>query len=267
MNQRGLRRRERHAVGVVAQQPEVRILVDAHGDQAGDIGDLLVPVGLGLVGPDLGVGGGEGGDALDGGEEDAADVGTFIETKRTTNLVESNQLSELPGVHEEMVRNVLQIAIDEGLLNVEAEGNNVAGIFHSVVHGLLEADAVLEQGLLVIRQHENQRHVKHILQPFRKLQRDGVSQVQTAGAGPAAGVEEEGLAVLVARQDLVEIAVAEEQASSQPAVRLVSGDPFETFQELVVDGGGVPFSRVARLAVDAIFLSLCLCLDAETPVH
>lgn len=80
-----------------------------------------------------------------------------------------------------------------------------------------------------------------------------MTQVQAAGAGAAAGVEEEGLAVLVAGQDLIEVAVAEEQASSQPAVRLVSGDPFEALQKRIVNGGSVPFSNTALLAINATY--------------
>lgn len=137
-----------------------------------------------------------------------------IEAKGAANLVEGDELRELPGVHEEVVAQVLQVTVQECLLDVESESNDVARILHGIRKGVLESEVVLEQGLLVVRQHEYQRHVEYVLQPLGELEGDGVSQMQAAGARPAAGVQEEGLAALVSGQDLVEVAVAEEEASS-----------------------------------------------------
>ena len=75
MDQGGLGRGVGHAVGVVTEQTEVGILVDTHGDQTLDVGNLLGAGLQGLVLPDFRVGGTEGGDTLEGGEEDTADVG------------------------------------------------------------------------------------------------------------------------------------------------------------------------------------------------
>lgn len=156
-------------------------------------------------------------------------------------MVESDQLSELPGVHEEVVANIFQVAVNEGLLEIESQGNNVLGVLHGEVHGILERYAILEQSLLVVRKHEDQGDVENILQPLGELQGDGVTQVQTAGTGTTTGVEEERLATLVEGQDAVEVAVTEEQAASEPAMRLVSGHLLEALKELLVNNGGVPF--------------------------
>ena len=66
--------------------------------------------------------------------------------------------------------------------------------------------------------------------------------MQAARAGPAAGVQEEGVAVLVARQDAVKVAVAEEEAAPQPAVWFVAGDALEALEEGLVDEARAPFS-------------------------
>lgn len=159
-------------------------------------------------------------------------------------MVESDQLSELPSVHEEVVANVLQVAVDEGLLKIESQGDDILGVLHGEVHSILKRYAILEQSLLVVRKHEDQGDVKNILQPLGELQGNGVTQVQTAGTGTTTGVEEERLATLVEGQDAVEVAVTEEQAASEPAMRLVSGHLLEALEELVVNNGGIPFPEI-----------------------
>jgi hypothetical protein len=47
--------------------------------------------------------------------------------------------------------------------------------------------------------------------------------VQAAGTGAATRVEEEGLALFILVEDLVEIAVAEEEAATKPAVGFLAG--------------------------------------------
>ena len=58
--------------------------------------------------------------------------------------------------------------------------------------------------------------------PTGKLERDRVADVHGAAGGSAAGVEEEGLAALVDVEDGLEVAVGEEEATSEPAVWLVA---------------------------------------------
>ena len=241
VDQSRLRRREPHAVGVFAQKSEVRVLINAHGDQTGDVGDRLGSVLLGLFGPQLGVRSRERSDTLHRGEEQPADVGAFVEPECATDLVKGDQLSELPSVHQEVRADVFQVAVDERLLHVKAQGNDILGVVHRILHCLFEGEAVLEQGLLVVRKHEDQRNVEDILQPLRERQRDGVPQMQAAGTRATAGVEEEGLSLLLLREDLVKVTVAEEEAASEPTVRLVAGDFLEAIKEILADQLGVPF--------------------------
>ena len=62
-----------------------------------------------------------------------------------------------------------------------------------------------------------------------------MSKVKTASAGTATGVEEEGLAVLVLGEDLVEVAMTEEEAASEPAMGLLACHLLESLEKRMVD--------------------------------
>lgn len=66
--------------------------------------------------------------------------------------------------------------------------------------------------------------------------------MQATGTRASSSVQEEGFSVFVLGQNLVEVTVAEEQAASQPAVRLVSGYSLKTLEKLLVYERGVPLS-------------------------
>jgi hypothetical protein len=65
--------------------------------------------------------------------------------------------------------------------------------------------------------------------------------MQAARTWSSSGVEEESLAFLIAVKDLVEVTMAEEEPSSQPAVRLVARQALEALEDLGVDALRVPF--------------------------
>ena len=130
---------------------------------------------------------------------------------------------------------VLEITIHKRLLDIETQSDNVARILHAVRQRLLKRQVILEQGLFVVRQHEDQGHIKDLLQPSCELEGDRVAQVEAAGAGSATRVQEKGLAVLVLCEDLVKVAMAEEEASSEPAVRLPARHSLEPLEEFLVD--------------------------------
>ncbi len=69
-----------------------------------------------------------------------------------------------------------------------------------------------------------------------------MTEVQTPCTGAAAGVEKEGLALLIRVQDLVEITMAEEQAAPEPAMSLVAGELLKPVNDSLVKQRGVPFS-------------------------
>jgi hypothetical protein len=109
-----------------------------------------------------------------------------------------------------VVRDVLEVAVDESLLDVEAKSNDIASVFHGEFKRSLEGEFLVEKSLLVICQHEDERHVKDLLQPACKFEGNGVAQMQTAAAGATTRVQEERLALLISIEDALEVSVAEE---------------------------------------------------------
>lgn len=141
-----------------------------------------------------------------------------------------------------MVAQVLEVAVDKGFFLIIAQCYYVARIFHGVMQRVLKRKTILEQCLFVVCQHEYQGHVKDILQPLCELQWDRVAEMQAAGAGTAARVQEERVTVFVSRQDAIKVAVAEEETTPQPAVRLVTSDALKALKKGVVDEARAPFS-------------------------
>jgi hypothetical protein len=67
---------------------------------------------------------------------------------------------------------------------------------------------------------------------------DSVSHMHTVTAGATASVKVEGLTLLMAVQDLVQLAVAEHNASAHETVWPVAGDLLEPFKEVRGERGG-----------------------------
>ena len=103
-------------------------------------------------------------------------------------MVERNTLGELPGIHEDVVRDIFEIAKQKGLLDIKAKRNDIASIFHGEIQRGLESKLLIEEGLLVIRQHEHKRNIEDLLQPAREFEGNGVAEMQTAAAGTATSV-------------------------------------------------------------------------------
>lgn len=78
MDQGGLGGGVTHPVSVITEKTEVWVLVNAHGNQTGNICDLLRANRERLICPDFGVRSCKCGDALDRREEDLSDVGAAL---------------------------------------------------------------------------------------------------------------------------------------------------------------------------------------------
>jgi hypothetical protein len=65
--------------------------------------------------------------------------------------------------HERNAPHVVKVAEDEGLLQVESEGQNVANVLAQVLACLIERH-VLEQELFVIGHLNHERHIERLLQ-------------------------------------------------------------------------------------------------------
>ena len=111
-----------------------------------------------------------------------------------------------------MSSKVLEVAVDEGFVDVKPHSNDVLCIIPGILHDFFEGELLPEERLLVIGQHDNEWHVEDILQPACELKRDRVSDVYAAAAWTASSVEKKSVATLVAVEYPVEITVAKEEA-------------------------------------------------------
>lgn len=103
--------------------------------------------------------------ALDSAEMDLANVGTVIEAKDCSRLVQSDMLRHATDVLVESTAHEVPVAKDECLLRVEPNGNDVLGVVRGVALNLLDRPLLTEQVLFVVGHHNYKRYVEHILQP------------------------------------------------------------------------------------------------------
>lgn len=129
-----------------------------------------------------------------------------------------------------MPTEIFKIAEDEGLVNIKPHSNDVFCIVSGELHYFFERELLPKQSLLIIGKLYDQWHVEDILKPAGELERDGMSDVYTAGTWTAASVEEEPLTTLMAVEYSIKVSVAEEKSPSQPAMRSMSGDLFKSVQ-------------------------------------
>ena len=62
-----------------------------------------------------------------------------------------------------------------------------------------------------------------------------MANVDTVGGRTAASIEEKGLALLIAVENKLEVAMGEDNASPEEAMGLLAGDPLETVEQGLVD--------------------------------
>mmetsp|Transcript_19534 Transcript_19534/g.36410 ORF Transcript_19534/g.36410 Transcript_19534/m.36410 type:complete len:307 (-) Transcript_19534:576-1496(-) len=213
-----------HARGHITRHAEVRILVDRARDEARHVG--LVQ-GNGKCT-------GERRARLCGWERALANVVRGPEAEDALGLVVSHQFLNLQDrwVH---VLNVVQIRENKSLLHVKSARNDVFSILISQSMAVFQLHIGLEQELLIIGQLNHQRTVKGVLQPLREVKGNGVTKMQCFAAGPSASVEVKLLAFLIHVQQLLQVAMREEDVTSQEAVSLVAGDSLHALNEGVVN--------------------------------
>lgn len=216
--------------GDVSGHSEVGILVDGARNKARN------SHGLGLIfAEDMGEGRRPTASTLNTAEVNATDVGAIVEAENGASLVEGDVLGQAHNVLVEGATHKLEIAEDESLVGIEADGNDILGVVAAVALNLLDRPLVGEEVLLVVGHHDNQRNIECILKPLCELEGNGVANVDTVGGRAAAGVEEEGLALLIAVENKLEVAVGEDNASPEEAMGLLAGDPLEAIEQGLVD--------------------------------
>ena len=216
--------------GDISGHSEVGVLIDGAGNEAGNSN------GLGLIlAEDVGEGRRPTASTLDTAEVNATNVGAVVEAKDGAGLVEGDVLGQAHNVLVEGATHKLEIAEDESLVGIEADSDDVLGVVAAVTLNLLDRPLVGEEVLFVVGHHDNQGNIEGVLKPFCELEGNGVANVDTVGGRAAAGVEEEGLALLVTVEDKLEVAVGEDDASAEEAMGLLARDPLEAIEESLVD--------------------------------
>lgn len=175
------------------------------------------------------------------------------------NYQEKEPLSSLGVIHAHVAEN-------KDLLRVKTTRNDVLGVLTSVVLDLGNGSLLAEQELLVVRQHDDQWHVEDIRQPLGEGEGDGVADVHAVGARTATGVEEKGLALLVSVEDVLEFAVAEDDATAHEAVGAVARDSFEPLEEGLVDALGAELDN-QLVVVDGLDVSMFIDFLFSQGIH
>ena len=127
---------------ISAPLPEVRILVDGTGDEAGH--SLLVS-------KDEGEGGGKAGGSLDGGEADFPNRTAVIEAENSLHLVVSHTFLNLDNilVKRRTLTHEGEVGEDECLLDVESKCNDIFNILSGKPHSFILLE-VFPQKLLIV---------------------------------------------------------------------------------------------------------------------
>ena len=220
----------------ISGHSEVGILIDGAGNEAGDSDGLRL-----ILAENVGEGRRPTAGTLDTAKVNATDVGAVVESEDGAGLVEGDVLGQAHNVLVEGATHKLEIAEDEGLVGIEADSNDILGVVAAVALNLLDRPLVREEVLLVVGHHDDQRNIEGVLKPFCELEGNGVAHVDTVGRRAAAGVEEEGLALLITVEDKLEVAVGEDNASPEEAMGLLARDPLEAIEQGLVDLLGAEF--------------------------
>ena len=163
--------------------PEVRVLVDSTGDEAGH--------GL-LVAKDEREGGGETRSRLDRREADLSNWTAVVKSENPLHLVVSHALLDLDNVLVEgrALTHEGEVGENESFLDVESKCNNILDILPGQAHRLLLLQ-VLPQELLIVGHLDDQGHIKGLLQPFSEEEGNEVAKVHRITAGTSSSVKEE----------------------------------------------------------------------------
>lgn len=172
---------------------------------------------------------------------DPSNISRVVEAKNGTRLVERDVLGETDNIPVESASHKVEVGEDECLCRVESNGDNVLGVAAAVALNFLDGPFLGEQVLLVICQHDDKRYIEGVLEPLGELEGNSVTDVDAIGRGAPAGIEEEGLASLISVEDELEVAVREDNSSTQEAMWLLPCHTLEPVQQRLVDLLGSEF--------------------------
>lgn len=108
-----------------------------------------------------------------------------------------------------------------------------------------------EEKLFVIGKLNDARNVENFLQISCEDERNKMAEMEGSGRGPTASVEVEFLACFVVVEEGLEIAMGEEDTSSQKEMRTVAGEGFEAGKKFRGDGTGTELGYQLVVVDDA----------------
>ena len=129
--------------------------------------------------------------------------------------------------------NVLYIGEDEGLFGIEPKGNDLLDVALSHLNRLVQRQLWPVQVLFIISDLDDARNVEHLLQPLSHDEGNRVSHMKRLRRRSPAGVQVEGDSLLVGVEDLVQLPVAEEDASADQSVHGSANDTLHPLNQLL----------------------------------
>lgn len=140
-------------VADIASHAEVGVLVDAAGNQAGDV----------PAAEDVGEAGGEAGSRLNSGISSHAAVVAHLKAEDSAEGIEIDVTLEAANIRVE-IAHVLRVDEDEGLLRVQADCDDVLDVLVGQVGEFFQVASLLVEVLLVVSHLNDERHVEGLLQ-------------------------------------------------------------------------------------------------------
>jgi len=176
-------------------------------------------------------------DGLDGRERKLSNIVGFFETKDAFDLGVVDVFLDTNDIRVHML-NVVNIWEDEGLFRVEAESKNVFDIVFSHLDGTfgtIKLNLRLVDILLIVGDLNDEGHVEDALQPLSEDEGDAMAHVKCVSRWTTTRVQVEGLAVFVCIEDLLDVSLAEEDATSDKPMGLFPNSSFQSLNEFRSD--------------------------------
>jgi len=194
-------------LGHITCHSEVGILINGGWDQACYIFTCAEDVGERVT---------EGGSGLNRWKSKFTDIIRIIKAENAFDLIKIDVLLYTDHIGIQVL-NVPNVRKNESLLWIKTKGDDILDVVDAHLDcAILTFKFILRlvDILFIVSDLNDERHIKSLLQVLREEEWDRVPHVQRISTGTAACIQVEGLLLLVGVQDLSQISLAEEDATS-----------------------------------------------------
>ncbi len=198
-------------LGHITCHSEVGILIDGGWDQTCYIFTCAEDVGERVT---------EGGSGLNWWESKFSDIVRLIKAENAFDLIEIDVLLYTDHIGIQVL-NVSDVRKNESLLWIKTKGDDILDVVDAHLDcTILTFKFILRlvDILFIVGDLDDERHIKSLLQVLCEEEWDRVPHVQRISTGTTACVQVEGLLLLVGVQDLSQVSLAEEDATSDEPV-------------------------------------------------